>query len=104
MFAFRSAESARDEVEVRVDPAERTFDLTREAGDHYSDYKGRPLEFGLHGTSLRNLLHPLVPGFWAHQSHAGSLAIVRGFAYDLLKRDWDSLCPVDLLNAMRSHD
>ena len=103
-YAFRSAESARDEAEVRVDPAECTFVLTPEAQHQLSDYKGMPLEFGLHGTSLRNLLCPVAPGFWAHQSHAGSLAVVRGFAYSLLERDLESLRPVDLLNGLRSHD
>ena len=103
-YAFRSAESVRGEVEVRVDPVERTFVLPREARHHFSDYKGSPLEFGLTYTSLRHLLRPLAPGFWAHQSHAGSLAIVRGFAYDLLERDLDSLRPVDLLNGLCSHD
>ena len=60
-YAFRSAESPRGEVEVRVDPAERTFVLTPETRHHFCDYKGKPLEFGLHGTSLRNLLRPRAP-------------------------------------------
>ena len=103
-YALRSAENARSEVEVRIDPAQRTFVMTRDDRHKFSDYKGRPLEFGLHGTSLRNLLCPVAPGFWARQSHAGSLAIVRGFAYGLLERDLESLRPVDLLNRLRSHD
>ena len=97
-YTFRSAGSAQGEVEVRVDPAESTFVQTR----HFSDYRGRPLEFGLHGTSLRNLLRPLAPGFWARQSHAGSLAIVRGYAYGILERDFKSLSPTDLLAACRN--
>ena len=97
-YTFRSAGSAQGEVEVRVDPAERTFVQTR----HFSDYRGRPLEFGLHGTSLRYLLRPLAPGFWARQSHAGSLAIVRGYAYGILERDFKSLSPADLLAACRN--
>ena len=98
-YAFRSAESARGEVEIRVDPAEGTFVLT----PNFSDYRGRPLEFELHGTSLRDLLRPPVaPGFWARQSHAGSLAITRGYAYRILERDFKSLGLADLLAACRT--
>ena len=101
-YAFRCSESARGEVEVRVDPAERTFVLTPKTQGHFRDYRGRPLEFGLHGTSLRDLLRPVAPGFWACQSHAGSLAIVRGYAYRILKRDFKRLSPADLLAACRN--
>ena len=55
MYAFRSAESPRCEIEIRVDPAEPTFDFTREARPHHRDYRGRSLEFGIVGRSLPGL-------------------------------------------------